>query len=134
MVSAHQAVFDGFVRFRAAWPQRGWTFDNRFECVASSFDADFAPSARLLIAPLFPGAFNEKTLATASLGVREAAARTGGVRSTQMIFGAERSGRATPYALWWPWEEARTISLRIGLEGATPAELLDLCECFGIRD
>lgn len=133
MASPHQSVLDAFGRFRAAWPHRGWSFDNRFECVASSFDGDFAPTARSLLAPLFPLVFSEKTLATASAVLRETAARTGGVRSTQIIFGAAPVGRVTPYALWWPWEEARTISLRLGLEGASAKELEELQRCFGIE-
>jgi hypothetical protein len=132
MASPHQSILDAFRRLRASWPARGWSFDDRFECVASSFDADFAPQARLLVAPVFPQAATEKTLASASPVLREVATRTGGLRSAQMIFGGEPVGRVTPYALWWPWEEARTISLRVGLEGATHAELEQLCECFGI--
>ncbi len=133
MASAHQAVLDGFARLRASWPHRGWSFDNRFECVASTFDADFAPTARVLLAPLFPQAYSERTLASASPGIRDAATRTGGVRATQLIFGADRVGRLTPYALWWPWEEARTISLRVGLEGASFSELEELMDCFGAQ-
>ncbi len=129
-----EAVLRPFRSLRAAWPHRGWSFDNRFECVASSFEGDFAPQARLLIAPLFPHAFSERTLATASAPLREAATRTGGVRSTQMIFGAASIGHMTPYALWWPWEEAQTISLRVGLEGASSKELVELCACFGIEE
>lgn len=132
MASPHQAVLDAFRRLRGTWPARGWSFDDRFECVASSFDADFAPQARAMVAPLFPHTATERTLAAASPVVRELAARTGGVRSSQMIFVGEPVGRITPYGLWWPWEEARTISLRVGLEGATPRELEELCECFGI--
>jgi hypothetical protein len=131
MPSPHQAILDGFTRLRAAWPHRGWTYDNRFECVASSFEADFAPTARRLIAPSFPQGFSDRTLTSASVAIRAAAERTGGVRAAQMIFGGEPIGRLTPYALWWPWEEAQTISLRVGLEGAKYADLAELCACFG---
>jgi hypothetical protein len=132
MASPHQPILDGFARLRAAWPQRGWSFDNRFECVASTFDADFAPTARALLAPVFPHVFSERTLSSASPGIRDAAVRTGGVRSTQMIFAASPVASLTPYGLWWPWEEARTISLRVGLEGASQRQLEELQRCFGI--
>ena len=36
------------------------------------------------------------------------------------------------YGLWWPWEEAQTISLRVGVEGASNAQLEQLRACFGI--
>jgi hypothetical protein len=131
MPSPHQPILDAFVRLRAAWPHRGWSFDNRFECVASSFEADFAPTARTLIAPSFPHGFSDKTLHGASSAIRAAAERTGGVRAAQLIFGGDPIGRLTPYALWWPWEEAQTISLRVGIEGATSQQLDELCTCFG---
>ena len=129
----HQAMLASFVRLRAAWPHRGWSFDDRFECVASSFQADFAPVARQIIAPAFPQGFHDRTLASASPGIRAAAERTGGVRAAQMIFGGPPAGDFTPYALWWPWEEASTISLRVGIEGAGPAELAELQKCFDIK-
>ena len=133
MPNPHQSVLDGFRRFRAAWPHRGWSLDNRFDCVASSFGADFAPQARVLLTPIFPHVISERTLPAASLPIRELAARTGGVRAAQMIFGADMVGRVTPYGLWWPWEEAQTVSLRIGLEGASLAELEDVYTCFGVE-
>jgi hypothetical protein len=130
MAAAHRVILDGFGRFRASWPKRGWSFDNRFNCVASSFDADFAAEAKKLLAPIFPQTFTERTLAGASPAIREVALRTGGVRSTQLIFGADPVQGITPYALWWPWEEAQTISIRLGLEGASYSALDDLCDTF----
>lgn len=132
MRSAHQPILDGFKRLRASWPHRGWSYDDHFDCVASSFDADFAPQARDLLAPLFPFVITERTLASASAPIRAVAARTGGIRATQMIFAADAKYQVTPYGLWWPWEEARTISLRLGIDGSSAAELEELRACFGI--
>lgn len=131
MARAHQAVLDGFKRLRAAWPQRGWSTDNRFECVASTFDADFAAQARTLLQPLFPQTYDERSVASASEVVREIATRTGGLRSAQRLMIAPSVAGRTPYALLWPWEEAQTISLRVGLSGATLDELDELYACFG---
>lgn len=131
MASAHRPLFEALSRFRAAWPKRGWSFDHRFQCVASSFDTDLAPEARGLLAPIFPHALTERTIASASAPIREVAARTGGVRAGQIVFAADPVAGAIAYGLWWPWEEAQTISLRIGLEGVTPAEIDELCTCFG---
>lgn len=133
MNGPEQAVLDGFKQLRAVWPHRGWSYDNRFECVASSFAADFAPEARKLLAPLFPYGVTERTLPNASPVLQELAERTGGIRAAQMIYTAMPVGRLTPYGLWWPWEEAQTISLRIGLEGGTPAHMMQVLECFGVE-
>lgn len=128
----HPAVLEGLRGLRRTWPARGWSYDDRFECVASTFDADFAPQARLLLASLFREAISERTLPAASDAIREVAARTGGVRAAQLIFAAAQVNGVTPYALWWPWEEAQTISLRVGLEGASRTQLEELRSCFDI--
>lgn len=133
MPAPHQPLVDGLRRLRASWPSRGWSFDNRFECVASSFDADAAPQARTILSPLFPQAYSAATLASAGPTLTEIATRTGGVRAGQMIFGAPPLGHLTPYALWWPWEEGRVVSLRVGLEGARYDELVELCAAFGVE-
>lgn len=128
---AHQAVLDGYRRFRAAWPHRGWSQDNRFDCVASTFEADFAGEARALLVPLFPVTHDERSLRTATEEVREIAVRTGGIRAAQRLMVAPTIGGLTPYALLWPWEEAQTISLRIGLANASLEELDEVYACFG---
>jgi hypothetical protein len=124
-------LFTALARFRSSWPQRGWSYDNRVECVASSFSLVSAPSARDLINDLLPHTWNSRTLPAAPPSFRLIAERTGGVRASQLIFGADPVGRLIPYGLWWPWEEGGTISLRIGLEGASMAENIELCEAFG---
>lgn len=124
-------LFEALSRFRSAWLKRGWSYDNRFNCVASTFDADHAQDARNIIATTLPHAWSDRTLPSAPAIYREVAKRTGGVRSAQMIFGAEPVGHLVPYGLWWPWEEGRTISLRVGLDGASQNEIFDLCMVFG---
>ncbi|MFI5300377.1 MAG: hypothetical protein ACHREM_20000 [Polyangiales bacterium] len=131
MASPHQPLLDALRTFRTSWPRRGWSFDGRVQCVASTFDAEFAPQAKLLIETVLPHVWTERTLATASPLIARVASRTGGIRSTQMIFGADPIGHVTAYGLWWPWEEGRTISLRIGVEGGSSNDVNDLCTVFG---
>jgi hypothetical protein len=100
-------------------------------CVASTFDSESAATARVLIEPILPHCWTSRTMPTAPRPFPEIAERTGGLRSTQFIFGADPVGRLTLYGLWWPWEEGRTISLRIGLEGASNADTIELCNAFG---
>lgn len=131
MASSHQAVFDALSRFRASWPRRGWSYDGRLLCVASTFDTGFAAQARDLVKELLPHVWTDRTLSNAGDLINEIARRTGGVRSNQMIFEADRVGNITPFGLWWPWEDGYTISLRVGIEGGSQRELLQLCSVFG---
>lgn len=131
MASRLQALLEAFGTFRASWPRRGWTFDNRFDCVASTFGADFAPQAKQLITSVLPHVWTDVTLVTSTPVIAHVAERTGGLRSGQFIFAAAPVGRVTAYGLWWPWEEGRTVSLRIGLEGGSFDDVNDLCAAFG---
>jgi hypothetical protein len=131
MATPHQELFAALARLRAAWPQRGWSYDNRFQCVASSFSADQATTARTLVTTLFPYIWTSRTLATAPAMFAQIAERTGGVRSAQQLLGADPVGRLVPYGLWWPWEEGTTISLRIGLDNASMAETIEFSGVFG---
>jgi hypothetical protein len=103
----------------------------RVQCVASTFDAEFAREARTLVQQLLPDIWTDRTLASAGAPYIEIARRTGDLRAGQLIFGTAPLGRLIPYGLWWPWENGQTISLRIGLERASPGELAELCAVFG---
>jgi hypothetical protein len=131
MPSPPQALFDALRRFRASWPRRGWSYDIRVQCVASTFDAELTNNELTLVRTLLPHVWTHLTLARAGDPFVEIAKRTGGLRSNQMIFGADPMGKLVLYGLWWPWENGNTISLRIGLEGASTGELIELCEAFG---
>ena len=35
----------------------------------------------------------------------------------QRVYTMKTNGRLVPYALWWPWGDEITVSLRVGLAG-----------------
>jgi hypothetical protein len=57
--------------------------------------------------------------------IRTLAARFGGVRPGQLLFTGEVvGGRMHLFALWWPWGDGATISLRVGVANCDrPTEL-----------
>jgi hypothetical protein len=127
-----QTLIDSLKDVKTKWPMRGWSFDNRFICVASTFGIEMAEKARAAIALALPRDWTERTLPNAPSVLRELASRTGGVRANQYLFSSDLVAGATAYGLWWPWEEGRTISLRIGIEGAGDVTV-PLCEVFGVE-
>ena len=127
-----QALLQSLKDVKAKWPMRGWSFDNRFTCVASTFGIDMAEKARAAVAVALPRDWTERTLPGAPTILRELASRTGGVRAGQFLFSSDVAAGAAAYGLWWPWEEGRTISLRIGIEGAGDITY-PLCEVFGVE-
>jgi hypothetical protein len=129
--SAFDPLFDQLTQFRAKWPKRGWSWDHRFQCVASAFSAELVAEANTALAASFPGRWNHKTLASAPPLVQQIAERTGGVRADQWIFSTAVSGGAIIYGLWWPWGDDTTITFRIGLPSANPTLEDRLRDAFG---
>jgi hypothetical protein len=129
--AALQEWLNSLSKIKRNWPTRGWSFDNRFGCLASTFRSDVAPQARSAVAQILPTEWSESSLRLAPSVVREVAARTGGVRAGQFLFSNPLGGPIVAYGLWWPWEEGSTISMRVGVEGAGDLSYR-LCEAMGV--
>lgn len=119
-------------KVKPVWPTRGWSFDNRFMTLASTFRSDVSPQARSAIARVLPTEWSEATLRLAPQPVRDIASRTGGIRAGQFLLTHAIAPTVIAYGLWWPWEEGSTISLRVGVDGAGDMTLR-LCEAMGVE-
>jgi len=110
-------IFALFERFRQAWPKKGWSWDYRLNCVASSFHVDLTRDCEKALLATFADVFDQRSLDRSPEPIQELAETTGGIRSDQRIYVLRSAGRLTPYAMWWPWGDEITVSLRIGLTG-----------------
>ena len=133
MARVNPPIFEALSRLRTSWPKRGWSWDSRFETVASTFGTDLLTEAKTSAAMALPHVWTDKTLGTAPTALRDLAKKTGGVRAAQMLLSGDPHGILLPYGLWWPWEDGRTISLRIGIEGASSDQRMLLCSTFGVE-
>jgi hypothetical protein len=115
--SSTERLFESLSRLRAKWPKGGWSWDNRFGCVASSFGIDLVPDARAALREALVNEWTMRTISGAPPVVREVAESTGGIRPDQLLFSSDPAARVLSYGLWWPWGDDITISLRIGLSG-----------------
>ncbi len=123
-------IFDALAQLRADWPKRGWSWDSRLNCVASSFDSVMVEQAQAATAKAFPTVWADRTMAEAPPRIREVGERSGGVRAGQLIYARTPIIGVVPYGLWWPWGNGSTISLRVGLEADADYNA-KLCEVFG---
>jgi hypothetical protein len=123
-------IFDAFTQLRADWPKRGWSWDNRLNCVASSFDIAVMEQAQAAVSRALPTLWTDRTMAQAPAVIRDVAERSGGVRAGQLIYTGTAVGSVVPYGLWWPWGNEATISLRVGLVSNTDMSA-KLCALFG---
>lgn len=127
-------LVDSFRKLKAAWPTRGWSWDGRFFCLASSFDSEFATGARNAALIALPQEWSSSNLPKAPGLLRELAEQTGGLRPGQTLFASAPIGRSHAYGLWWPWRDSTSISLRIGLTGPDFSERHNgqLRDVFGV--
>lgn len=116
-----QPLFDKLSRVKQGWPTRGWSWDGRLECIASSFSAMHEQKARAALAEAFPLVWNHTNLGRAPARIQTFAESTGGVRSGQAIMATDAPGGYTAYGLWWPWGDGVSISMRMGILDLNPA-------------
>jgi hypothetical protein len=115
--SSSNELFDQLSRFRRLWPGRGWSWDGRFSCVASSFALDLEQDARSAVGQAFTAQYTQRTVVNAPPHVYDVAEATGGLRSDQLLVATPESSGLVAYGLWWPWGDDVTISFRVGLAG-----------------
>jgi hypothetical protein len=127
-------LFDLLAAFRKSWPKRGWSWDTRLSCIASAFGVDVTDEAEASVAGSFPHQWTHRTLGGAPPIVQQIAERSGGVRSDQRILSTAPVAGCIAYGLWWPWGDDTTISLRIGMAGASLVTLEErLRETFEVQ-
>jgi hypothetical protein len=132
---AWYVILSSLKGFRAAWPSRGWSWDARQSCVASSFSVELEGRAMAAARGALPREWTPTTIEQAPPPLREIADRAGGLREGQMLLASPGVGAAFAYGLWWPWGDGMTISARVGLGGATvkPEVLQRLRDDFGVQ-
>jgi hypothetical protein len=120
-----QPLLDGLGRLHTAWPGGAWSWDPRFKCVTSSFGKDIVEKAREAMVGVLDGEWSATSINQSPDEIRTLAARFGGIREGQLLFTGEAAdGRMHLFALWWPWGDGATVSLRVGVANcARPTEL-----------
>ncbi len=132
-----EPLFVALGQFRKSWVTHGWSWDRRFECLASTFAVTRVSDATDAIRAVFPNEFTADTLGRAPEAILEVADATGGVRADQRVYATNEFASLISYALWWPWggDGATNISLRVGLAGSPSFDdVIRLREMFGALD
>ncbi len=125
-------LFRALTAFRKSWPGRGFSWDSRLFCVASSFSTEHENEARAAVGQLFRFQWTARTVRTAPASILEIAEQVGGLRPDQVLVATEPNDGLMAYGLWWPWGDDATISLRVGLAGVSATRYEDdFRELFG---
>jgi hypothetical protein len=128
-----QPLFELLARFRVSWPKRGWSWDSRVSCIASSFGVDLSDEARATLAGVFPHSWTHRTVTRSPAVLQQIAERTGGIRADQVLYSTDPHGGVIAFGLWWPWGDDTTISFRIGMAGGGYELEEQLRDTFGVN-
>ncbi len=131
MHPAARSLVDSLNPLKQRWPGRGWSWDSRFSCLASSFHVDLQDEALEAVRATFRREWGTHSLTQAPPLIQELAQLTSGVRAEQRLFSMDPTSGTVAFGLWWPWGDDLTISLRVGLTGALAVDAeASLCELF----
>jgi hypothetical protein len=133
--AASDVLFTALLLLKEHWPMGGWSWDSRLSCVSSSFSMVSELDARRALSSALRFRWTDRTIDTAPPAVQDLAEATGGVREGQELFATEEFDGSIAFALWWPWGDENTISVRAGVAGARISdEEPRLREVFGAHD
>jgi hypothetical protein len=112
-----EPLFAALTTLKKSWPTRGFSWDARLVCVTSSFAGEFTEPARDALRAAFPYEFGPKNVGTAHPSMLEVVEKAGGIRSGQYAMAMSQAPTAhlMVWALWWPWNDQETVSVRLGL-------------------
>ncbi len=116
-----EQVFTALQALKTAWPMKGWSWDSRLYCIASSFGAHNSEDARAAIAKGLSQSWTKDTIGSAPERVQALATQCEGIRKGQLLLTGGDLDGLLPFGLWWPWEESPTISFRLGLAELDPS-------------
>jgi hypothetical protein len=118
---AWQPLFESLGLMKMAWPTRGWSWDPRLVCVTSSFTTEQEPQARSATQIALQQEWTPQTIAGSPAQLRDVVERCGGVRQGQLVLSTGPTNGLLLFGLWWPWGDAETVSLRVGLADVDPS-------------
>ena len=90
-----------------------WKWDSRFGAVLAEFGVDKKDSIRAVLERFLSVTWGSSNIDTAPDIVREISSHLGGLRAGQTLFTTDPNREPLIFCAWWPWENGKTISLRI---------------------
>jgi hypothetical protein len=97
----------------ASWEFLSWRWDPRFEALLTEFTVDKKDEFREILERDFSNVWDRSNIREAPDIVQVCNNNFGGLRSGQLLFTTDPRQDVFICGAWWPWDDGRTISLRI---------------------
>jgi len=90
-----------------------WKWDGRFGTVLAECGVDNQDSVRTALGRHLGVTWDSSSIATAPDIVRTINIRVANLRSGQLLFTSDPNPGAVVFCAWWPWDNGKTVSLRM---------------------
>jgi hypothetical protein len=104
---------EGKELFSAFQGSLSWKWDSRFETVLAEFGVDKKDNIRAILERYLSITWDSSNIGNAPGIVRTIDSRLGRLRPGQLLFTSDPKQDAIIFCAWWPWGDAKTISIRI---------------------
>jgi hypothetical protein len=91
-----------------------WKWDRRFETVLAEFKVEEQDRIRANLQRHLRTTWDSANVGNAPEIVRIIHDNLGGIRPGQFLFTSDPSQGALLFCTWWPWDDGKAISIRIG--------------------
>ena len=90
-----------------------WTWDERFLCALAQFSTNDKDKVSSILDRFMDAKWDVFGVEEAPEIVMQLAGDIGGIRADQLLFTTDARKNVFIFGAWWPWQDGRTISLRI---------------------
>jgi hypothetical protein len=90
-----------------------WIWDSRFDTVLAQFSIDNKDQVSAILKRHFGNTWNSSNINKASNAVQKVNKRLGGLKPEQRLFTSDLTSDVFIFCAWWPWNDGKTISVRI---------------------
>lgn len=99
-----------------------WRWDDRFGALLSEFQVEKQEVVRQALEAHFVHRWDSKSIRHAPAAIKKGAGHFLDLRNEQLLFSSAPAVGSLLFAAWWPWNDAKVISVRIisSATGATP--------------
>lgn len=90
-----------------------WKWDDRLEAVLAEFDVEKKDAVHAILEQYFSNTWDKSSIGKAPDPVKKISSALGNLWPGQLLFTSDTDGDTFMFCAWWPWNNGKTISIRI---------------------
>ncbi len=94
-----------------------WKWDDRFEALLTEFTLQVQEKVTNILKRHLHNTWDDKTIKKAPKIVKTGSKYFGNLREGQLLFTTEPENSDQILAVWWPWGDGQSVSVRITITG-----------------